>query len=157
MTNTTGTTRKRKSTSEKRQDGTTALILGQLKFPLVFFGLALVLVESAFVVVLQRPMLAETAVLEIVRYMAGLFALSTATVGLLVWKVPQHIMLTAQTDPPIDLLKQVRRTVRAFEALREWEQLAPEAKSPSALLGTFQRTLQLIQGENVAAEEERAG
>jgi hypothetical protein len=154
---TTTTHKKTPATNvENRGNSAIALILGQLKFPLVFFGLALVLIESSFVSVLQRNALPVAAQLEVVRYMAGLFALSTVIVGLLVWKVPEHIMLTAQAKPPTDVIKLVRSSVRVFQLLQDWEQQEPEKKSPSSLLSHFQEALRLLQEESVVTEDTRA-
>ena len=72
-------------------------ILAQLKFPLVFFGLALLIVEASLSIALASYT-AEQIKIYIVILMGFSFLLTITIVSFLVYKVPQHIMLGYQTE-----------------------------------------------------------
>jgi len=73
-------------------------ILEQLKYPLGFFGLSLLVVEGAFGAVLSINELSEKVILILSTWMGGLFLVSILVVAFLVYKVPKHIMLQSQED-----------------------------------------------------------
>jgi hypothetical protein len=82
----------KQSKNKNRTSGWVAL-LGQLRSPLTFFGLSLLVVESAFSGVLWRHSYSEKTAVIIVCLMAGLFALSVLSVLFLTYRVPQNIVL----------------------------------------------------------------
>ena len=85
--------------------------LSQLKYPLVFFGLALLVVEAAFGAGLATSAKSVTLVIVLSSWMGVLFLISILVVAFLVYKVPTHIMLESQKD-----LKLEREEI---DALRE--------------------------------------
>lgn len=93
-------------------------ILGQLKYPLVFFGLALLIVETTLGSVLALNELSETAILSVVAWMGILFLTTVGIVAFLVYKVPQHIMLTSQeSTEEIELLRERLERMRRVETM----------------------------------------
>lgn len=70
-------------------------ILAQLRFPLVFFGLALIVVEAAIGTALNTTQDPETVTL-LINWMGGLLIYVVTVVAFLVYKTPSHIMLGKQ-------------------------------------------------------------
>jgi len=137
--------------SKKANDSgltTTALVLSQLKFPLVFFGLALIVTEGLFGIALNRSS-SQTTVVVIVGCMTGLFLVSIAVVGLLVWKVPTHIMLTAQTRAPEDVLEQLRRARVAAQILEKWGE---QPRTPDSLIQAIEMIELFLRGQTPSSE-----
>jgi hypothetical protein len=131
-------------------ESTAALVLSQLKYPLVFFGLGLIVVETVFGIALNRA-LTQTSILVIVGCMTGLFIASIAIVGLLVWKVPTHIMLTAQTYASDDVLEQLRRARNAAQVLERWRQ---QPKTPDTLIEAIEAIELMLKGKTPSSEVE---
>jgi|SRR5215471_3167695 len=121
---------------------TTAFVLSQLKYPLVFFGLALIVVETLFGLALNQSS-SQTATLVIVGCMTGLFLVAMVIVALLVWKVPTHIMLTAQVHAPTDVLEQLRRARAAALILEKWQE---QPKTPDTLIHVIETIELLLKG-----------
>jgi len=71
-------------------------VLSQLKYPLVFFGLSLLIVEAAFSTALASNNNTNEIVFYLSSWMGGLFLVSILIVAFLVYKVPTHIMLESQ-------------------------------------------------------------
>jgi len=93
--------------------------LGQLKYPLVFFGLALLVTESAFATGLWKNVESEKLTIILSSWMGGLFLVSIIVVAFLVYKVPTHIMLESQKDLQQDLsrLQNLRSRVNVVTAI----------------------------------------
>ncbi len=72
--------------------------LALLKYPLVFFGLSLLVVEAAFGTILATRNLSFWLVVILSSWMGVLFLVSIITVAILVYKVPSHIMLESQKE-----------------------------------------------------------
>jgi membrane protein implicated in regulation of membrane protease activity len=72
--------------------------LSQLKYPLVFFGLGLLVVEAAFGAALATSSGSVQLVIILSSWMGGLFLISILVVAFLVYKVPTHIMLESQKE-----------------------------------------------------------
>jgi hypothetical protein len=92
---------------EKRKESA----LSQLKYPLVFFGLALIIVESAFGAGLALYSESDWAFIVLSSWMGGLFFSTIVIVAFLVYKVPEHVMLESQLD--------LRREAEAYKVLRK--------------------------------------
>lgn len=102
-------------------------VLAQLKCPLVFFGLALLVVESTFGGVLISSAHSERTTIIIASLMGGLFVLSMLTVGFLVYKVPINLMLLAH-----NYVQYVSQRTHEFDAVKEQiEQLAQSLRTLS--------------------------
>ena len=82
---------KSKNIKEKKESA-----LAQLKYPLVFFGLALTVIEGTLGITLATNSFSENVTLLIISWMSIIFLSSIIIVAYLVYKVPSHIMLTAQ-------------------------------------------------------------
>lgn len=78
--------------NEKREN-----VLAQLKYPLVFFGLALLLMEGIFSACLVAKSDSVLLLVVLVSWMSIMFLITILVVAFLVWKVPTHIMLQAQS------------------------------------------------------------
>lgn len=85
-------------------------ILAQLRYPLVFFGLALLVVEAAFGVGLATNSTSTALTIVLSSWMGVLFLAAILVVAFLVYKVPTHIMLESQ--------RQLRAEVEALTDLR---------------------------------------
>jgi hypothetical protein len=100
-------------------------VLSKLTYPLLFFGLALFVIESAFLTVLINLPTSFTGHITIVSFMVLSFLITIVIVAFLVYTRPTHIMLRAQDhikteDLRIDhLLKVVMdfKNKRQFEAI----------------------------------------
>ncbi len=96
-------------------------ILAQLKYPLVFFGLALVAIETAFGVALKFNQENQLISIFIVNWMGFLFLVSVAIVGFITYKAPNHIMLSPQENTSGNLQemeKLIARLERVNQLLR---------------------------------------
>jgi hypothetical protein len=91
--------------------------LAQLKYPLVFFGLGLLVTEAAFGVVLVGNS-TETTKLAAIGSMFFLFVFSIGVVAALVWKVPSHLMMTSERgdDSAAERIRKVRVAVALVES-----------------------------------------
>src|SRR5262249_49616005 len=116
--------------------------LSQLRFPLVFFGLALTVVESAFGFVLVQRTNSDHTVIVLAAWMGSLFALSILLVGFLTYARPTHIMLQAQ--PSIAQGIKTARTRRAMRVFAEYSESTN--KSASTLLATLDRVEAILEG-----------
>jgi len=108
-------------------------VLSQLRSPLVFFALSLMVVESAFgfFLVSGEKGLAHIALLSIL--MAVLFLATICIVAFLVYKVPSHIMLEAKQ-------KKEMEHAQAMKAI--------EANKLKVLMGVHSQLSTVIQSTN---------
>lgn len=70
--------------------------LDQLKYPLTFFGLTILVMESAFAGILLVNSFPVLVVIYIVSWMGIIFLASIFAVFFLTYKVPKHLMLEPQ-------------------------------------------------------------
>ena len=102
-----------------------ASVLGQLRNPLTFFGLSLLVTESAFAGMLWRHSYTDKTVTILAFLMAGLLALSVLSVVFLTYKVPKNIIIQ-EARAASDELKDQKKKVELEEA-REHFRRAREA------------------------------
>ena len=126
-------------------------LLEPLKYPLVFFGLALLVVESAFAGGVVANSDSETLVVFLGSWMGALFLVSILVVAFLVYKVPEHIMLETQRrlrSDAGDLEELQRRVGEAVTVLRHLS-IGPlqDAEQVEKALGDVQRILSLRDGQ----------
>ena len=107
---------------EKRES-----ILAALKYPLVFYGLALLVVEVAFGAGLAANSDSVTLVIIISSWMGILFLVSILVVAFLVYQVPTHIMLESQEFVARDA-QQLRALKRQMEHTLSLLLQIPEAQ-----------------------------
>lgn len=88
--------------------------LSSLKYPLVFFGMALFIVESAFSFALKGSTSEKTSFI-LSSWMGGLFLIAILVVAFLVYKVPTHIMLESQKELKEDLDRELDSNYKKLE------------------------------------------
>ena len=130
--------------------------LSQLRSPLVFFGLSLFVVESAFGGCLLKYSYSERAVVILSGWMGGIFVLSILAVTFLTWKVPSNIVVEASSvrqdliDKDLSEAREHAKRVREAVAfvLTYKQQGGLKANDPSSLLtmlGEVERILSPAQ------------
>ena len=77
----------------KRNDSGRGSTLSHLRSPLVFFGLSLLVVESAFGACILKYSGTEHTVVILASWMGGIFVLSILAVSFLTYKVPKNIIV----------------------------------------------------------------
>lgn len=128
----------------------TAEILAEVKFPLVFFGLALLVNEGAFSTVFFRNS-TQTVQMAVIVSMSLLFLVSILLVGLLVWKVPTHLMMTAtavekEADKTQTLLEHIEKVRGALVFIQQWK--LNGNGDPDALLAMLVSVTNSIKGDS---------
>ena len=121
--------------------------MAQLKFPLVFFGLALTVVESSFGAALVRHTYSDAVTITFGCIMGALFLCSITAVAMLTYKVPSHIMLQPQEtarDLQAEMRAQSERVRHAARAFCEYSEL--RQKTPRALLETLGKVESILSG-----------
>ena len=98
-------------TEEKRTG-----ILTVLRYPLPFFGLALLATESAFATVIMTEV-GQANIGLLLTLMTVVFAITILAVAFLVWKCPTHIMLMPQKELHQEDSDKV--TAKEFEAIKD--------------------------------------
>lgn len=116
-------------------------VLSQLRYPLVFFGLSLLMIESTFGFCLARYSYSERITVALASWMGTLFIVVTVIVALLTYMVPEHIMLQAQMSTTPDVLSAIKRMRETLRVLSSTE----EPKSFEALSAMLDQ-LEMILG-----------
>jgi hypothetical protein len=114
--------------------------LSQLQFPLMFYGFSLSVLEGIYGVCFTRYAYSERVTLLLACLMAMLFLVVVFLVTFLIYKVPEHIMLRAQTRIHQDTLKELdnlRDTLQAFSG---------QARNPEALLTLLDQVERSLKG-----------
>jgi uncharacterized membrane protein (DUF485 family) len=124
--------RKATTLAEKKQPmpqaGQWAAVLGQLKFPLVFFGLALLVTEAAYTTVLLQNKVSEKIAITYGWLMCLLFLTTIVIVGLLTLIAPKHLMLLPHEERKTTQLK------KGTEAILDYLKLKSPAQSDKLAL-----------------------
>jgi len=129
-------------TRSRRDAASNNSALAQLRFPLVFFGLALTVIEGAFTGVLLKSA-SDAAVTEFIgSLMAILFLAAIVSVTFLTYRVPTHIMLSEQTgivDPSIMTARIRQATLLLIEA--------GQPGSPAEFVDLLARIERILNGD----------
>lgn len=82
--------------SPQQKKGISTSLLRELKFPLVFFGLCLLITEATFGAVLIRGVVTERVAMLFGVIMGTLFLTTIGVVAFLTYHTPDHLMLSEQ-------------------------------------------------------------
>jgi hypothetical protein len=126
---------KRKLTSSEKRES----VLAQLKFPLVFFGLCLLVTESTFGAVLLMGRWSENVGILFGSLMAGLFLVTIGLVGWLTYVAPRHLMLLPQEKDEANRLSEA--TSKMYQYLQKRDPI------PSDVIQMFAEVDRLLNGE----------
>jgi hypothetical protein len=116
--------------------------LARLTHPLVFFGAAIAVCESAIAAGLLKAHSDET-ILKLAGIMAVVAISAIVLVGILVFKKPQHLMLTQQ-DTIGEEVRVARRIQRATRLMME----AEKPTTPGELFALMAKMEAILSGED---------
>jgi hypothetical protein len=94
----------------RKTSGSQTSVLRELKFPLVFFGLCLLVTEAAFGAVLWHGNLSEKLLLAYGIMMTVVFLVTIGVVCFLTYAVPESLMLQPQST--LEMRRVVKETKR---------------------------------------------
>src|ERR1043166_6192659 len=123
-----------------------AAYLAQLRSPLVFFGLALVLIESSFGACLVRYAFSEHTVTILAFWMAVLFISAIVAVSVLTYKVPRHLMLEFQTKTADEAAMKIWKIRKAIALVLQFSQRG--TNDPESVMQMLEEVEALFTGDN---------
>lgn len=129
--------------------------LAQLRSPLIFFGLALLLIESSFGACLLRYAFSEHTVTILACWMAVLFIIAIVAVSILTYKVPRHLMLEFQTNTTEEVAAKMRRIRKAITAVLQFSQRG--TNDPESVMQMLGEVESLFDNEGSAQIEKGEG
>lgn len=122
--------------------------LTQLKYPLSFFGLALLVVEGTFGGALIKGVGSPKTTIVMGALMTGLFLVSIIVVAFLVYKVPTHVMLLPQDhvenilERTSELSAMRKRLKEAAERISKLSEQLPE--DPEEIKRSLRELIEIV-------------
>lgn len=123
-----------KNMPEREREST----LAQLKFPLVFFGLSLLVTESTLGAVVLLAGLSEGLRIQFGYMMVGAFVFTVSLVGLLTFYVPRNLMLLPQIENETKRIMEATHELSRFVVRPEFN---IDSKQALTLIQTMDRLL----------------